>query len=338
MLAEQTILASDLRVITRYLTSLGMDPEPVLTAAGIDGSALSEPRSRVAVQQVEALLTQLVEQFPDRNLGLALANHHHMTDSHVLGLTAIASATGLDALRRLVRYQALVSTQEPFTITEDAETVTLSKKAVHGDTAEHLIQVFIFAVILTAIRNISGFTGDLTGIAFTGKPQGPEADYRRHFGPRVRFSSGDAKLTVPRAILEQPVSTGNVDILTANEPLLSSLVRAVRENNLPAKIKLAILDSLPNHTLTEEDAAAAQNMSLRTFQRRLEDEGTRFRALLDQTRTERAESLLGDASCSLSEVGYHCGFSEQASFSRAFKRWTGKTPSDYRKALLAPDH
>ena len=337
-MTEQTILASDLRVITRYLTSLGMDPAPVLAAAGIDGSALSEPRGRVAVQQVEALLTQLVEQFPDRNLGLALANHHHMTDTHVLGLTAIASATGLDALRRLVRYQALVSTQEPFTITEDAETITLSKKAVHGDTAEHLIQVFIFAVILNAIRNISGFTGDLTGIAFTGRPQGPEADYRKHFGPRVSFSSGDAKLAVPRAVLEQPVSTGNVDILTANEPLLSSLVRAVRENNLLAKIKVAILDRLPDHTLTEEEAAGSQNMSLRTFQRRLEDEGTRFRALLDQTRTDRAESLLGDPAYSLSEIGYHCGFSEQASFSRAFKRWTGKTPSDYRKALLAPDH
>ena len=337
-MTEQTILASDLRVITRYLTSLGMDPAPVLTAAGIDAAALSEPRGRVSAQQVEDLLTQLVAQFPDRNLGLALANHHHMTDTHVLGLTAIASATGLDALRRLARYQALVSTREPFTVTEDAQAVTLSKTAVHNDSAEHLIQVFVFAVILTAIRNISGFTGDLTGIAFTCAPQGPEADYRRHFGPKVSFASGEASMTIPRAALEQPVSTSNVDILTANEPLLASLVRAVRENNLPAKIKLAILDTLPDHTLTEEEAAASQNMSLRTFQRRLEDEGTRFRALLDQTRMERAESLLGDPDCSLSGVGYHCGFSEQASFSRAFKRWTGKTPSDYRETLLAPDH
>ena len=138
-MTEQTFLASDLRVITRYLTSAGMDPEPVLTAAGIDSSALSEPRRRISVHQVEALLTQLGAQFPDRNLGLTLANHHHMTDTHVLGLTAIASATGLDALRRLVRYQALVSTREPFTITEDAQAVTLSKTAVHNDSAEHLI-------------------------------------------------------------------------------------------------------------------------------------------------------------------------------------------------------
>ena len=324
---------------TRYLTSLGIDPAPVLTTAGIDASALSQPRGRVPVQQVEALLTQLAAQFPDRNLGLAMANNHHMTDTHVLGLTAVASATGLDALRRLVRYQALVSTQEPFTITEDAETVTLRKTAVHGDTAEHLVQVFVFAVILDRDpQHLQASRATSAASPSPATPQGPEADYRRHFGPRVSFSSGDAKMTVPRAVLERPVSTGNVDILTANEPLLASLVRAVRENNLPAKIKLAILDSLPDHTLTEEEAAASQNMSLRTFQRRLEDEGTRFRALLDQTRTERAESLLGDPVCSLSEVSYHCGFSEQASFSRAFKRWTGKTPSDYRKALLAPDH
>ena len=99
---------------------------------------------------------------------------------------------------------------------------------------------------------------------------------------------------------------------------------------------MAILDHLPDHTLSEEEAAASQNMSLRTFQRRLEDEGTRFRALLDQTRTERAESLLADSSYALSEVSYQCGFSEQASFSRAFKRWTGKTPSQYRSKLLDP--
>ena len=337
-MTEQTILASDLRVITRYLTSLGMDPAPVLTAAGIDASALSEPRGRISVQQVEALLTQLAAAIPGSQSGSGDGQPPPHDRHPCAGLDRYClrhrsgCATSAGALSGAGLHSGTLHDHE------DAETVTLSKTAVHNDTAEHLVQVFVFAVILTAIRNISGFTGDLTGIAFTGQPQGPEADYRQHFGPRVSFSSGDAKMTVPRAVLERPVSTGNVDILTANEPLLASLVRAVRENNLPAKIKLAILDSLPDHTLTEEEAAASQNMSLRTFQRRLEDEGTRFRALLDQTRTERAESLLGDPACSLSEVGYHCGFSEQASFSRAFKRWTGKTPSDYRKALLAPDH
>jgi AraC-like DNA-binding protein len=76
-------------------------------------------------------------------------------------------------------------------------------------------------------------------------------------------------------------------------------------------------------------------MSLRTLQRRLQDEGTRFRVLLDQTRAELAENRLGDPMVGLSEVSYLCGFSEQASFSRAFKRWTGESPSTYRQKLLS---
>jgi hypothetical protein len=63
----------------------------------------------------------------------------------------------------------------------------------------------------------------------------------------------------------QPISTSNIDVLTANEPMLESLVRAVREGSLLATLKVAILDQLPAHTLTEEEAAASQNMSLRTL-------------------------------------------------------------------------
>ena len=270
-MSEQTILASDLRVITRYLNSQQLDPDAVLTAAGIDSATLSEPRGRVPAMQVGELLNQLVTQHPDRNLGLALAQHHHMTDTHVLGLTAIASETSLDALRRLIRYQALVSSQEPLSIAETDDAVTLNKATAQTPVAEHVIQVFLFAVVLSAIRNISGFQGDIVESAspVLHRAQKPITAV---FGPRVRFNGG-ATGVAPSA-LEQPISTGNVDILTTNEPLLASLVRAVRENNLPAKIKLAILDQLPDHTLTEEEAAASQNMSLRTFQRRLEDERT----------------------------------------------------------------
>jgi AraC-like DNA-binding protein len=189
-------------------------------------------------------------------------------------------------------------------------------------------------VLLTAVREISGFSGDIVSVSFTGKPMGNEARYRQVFGPQVTFSAKHASLVLPRDVLDTPISTSNIDIITGNEPTLASLVRSVRENSLPATVKMAILDRLPEQTLTEEEAATTHNMSLRTFQRRLESEGTRFRVLLDQTRTQLAESLLADASFTLTEVSFYCGFSEQASFSRAFKRWTGKTPSAYRATLL----
>ncbi|MDG2461616.1 MAG: AraC family transcriptional regulator ligand-binding domain-containing protein [Luminiphilus sp.] len=334
-MSEQTILASDFRVIVRYLSARGINADSALDAAGVLPMALSQPRARVPAQQLGELLTQLSHQFPESNLGFELADHHHVTDPHMLGITAVASATGIDALRRIIRYQALVSTHESLRLVESESTVTLSKSVVQNEAAEHIIQVFLFTVVLNAIRNITGFKGDIAGVRFTGRAQGKESLYRAHFGPRAAFSQSEAELILPRPVLEPPITTANVDILTANEPMLASLVRSVREKSLAATVKLAILDRLPERTLTEQEAADSQNISLRTFQRRLESENSRYRVLMDQTRTELAERLLADSNYALSEVSYYCGFSEQASFSRAFKRWTGQTPSRYREGLLA---
>ena len=333
-MSEHTILASDLRVVERFVLSRGDDISSLLRAAEISPDLLKKPRERVPAEQVGALLGALAREYPERPLGLELANCHRITDTHVLGITAISSETTLAALRRLSQYQALVSTREPLQVVGHSDTVTVTKLAVQSAPAEHIIQSFLFAVLLNAVREISGFSGDVVSVSFTGKAMGDEAAYRQILGPRVSFSAKNASMVFPRDALEKPISTSNVDILTRNEPMLASLVRSVRERSLPATIKMAILDRLPEHTLTEEEAAATHNMSLRTFQRRLESEGTRFRVLLDQTRTQLAESLLADSTHTLGEVGYYCGFSEQASFSRAFKRWTGKTPSAYRAVLL----
>lgn len=334
MASEHTILASDLRVIERFVLSRGDDIAPLLQVADIPSALLKNPRERIPSPRVGALLDELTREYPGLQLGLELATFHRITDTHVLGITAISSETTLGALRRLSKYQALISTQQPLQLLENSNTVTVTKSAVQGEQAEHIIQSFLFAVLLTAVREISGFSGDIVSVAFTGKPMGDEARYRQVFGPRVAFSAKHASLVLPRDALDTPISTSNIDIITRNEPMLASLVRSVRENSLPATVKMAILDRLPEQTLTEEKAAATHNMSLRTFQRRLESEGTRFRVLLDQTRTQLAESLLADASNTLTEVSFYCGFSEQASFSRAFKRWTGKTPSAYRATLL----
>jgi len=330
---EQSILASDLRVIVRLMNARQLNTESMLSAAGIDAALLNDPRARVSAACLGNVITQLVQALPGTNLGLELARFHRITDTHVLGITAIASETGIEALRRLSRYQALVATVEPLTISEQRDQVIIKKAIVQDADAEHVIQVFLFAVLLGGIRDITGYLGDIVSVSFTGKAHGAESAYREVFGPHVGFSAKEATLVLPKAVLEAPISTSNIDILTKNEPMLASLVRAIREDNLLATLKMSILDHLPDKALTEEEAAASQNMSLRTFQRRIEAEGTRFRTLLDQTRAELAESLLADRTVSLSEVSYCCGFSEQASFSRAFKRWTGQTPSAYREAL-----
>lgn len=144
------MLASDLRVVERWLSGQGASVEDALQAAGIPMTALTKPRSRIPTAQVGALLKQLSSQYPAEDIGLALAQHHHIMDTHVLGITAISSETGLAALQRLCRYQALVSTHSPLQIIEEADSVTIAKNVVYEGMQNTSLRFFYSRFCSTA--------------------------------------------------------------------------------------------------------------------------------------------------------------------------------------------
>ena len=98
-------------------------------------------------------------------------------------------------------------------------------------------------------------------------------------------------------------------------------------------MKNEIVDELPSGLPSDELIAKAVSMSTRSLRRRLSAEGTTYSQLLDAVRRELAERYIADTSRSLGEISYLLGFSELSSFSRAFKRWTGHTPSAVRAEI-----
>jgi AraC-like DNA-binding protein len=80
-----------------------------------------------------------------------------------------------------------------------------------------------------------------------------------------------------------------------------------------------------------DHVASSMHMSARTLQRRLEDEGTRFGEVLEEVRARLARTWLRDPSLGLSEIAARLGFADLATFSRAFKRWTGMPPGQWRR-------
>jgi AraC-like DNA-binding protein len=103
-----------------------------------------------------------------------------------------------------------------------------------------------------------------------------------------------------------------------------SLVRTTKE-----EIARVLSEGLPKMA----DVARELGLSVRSFHRRLADHGANFQTLAEETRREIALSMLRDESCTLSEIAFLTGFSEQSAFNRAFKRWTNQTPANYRKSL-----
>jgi AraC-like DNA-binding protein len=102
------------------------------------------------------------------------------------------------------------------------------------------------------------------------------------------------------------------------------------DDNIIERIKAAIIDQLPSGQVTDSSIADALYLSRRTFHRRLLQQNTTFRAILNEVRQKLASQYITDSSLSLNEISFLLGFAEISSFSRAFKRWTGTSPSAFR--------
>ena len=99
------------------------------------------------------------------------------------------------------------------------------------------------------------------------------------------------------------------------------------------QVRRQLTAQLSSGMANQESIANELHMSLRTLQRKLESEGTTFKRLLEETRKGLAIQYMAESHHSVNEITYLLGFSEASNFSRAFKRWTGQSPSAYREGL-----
>ena len=129
--------------------------------------------------------------------------------------------------------------------------------------------------------------------------------------------------------------------LPGADAALSAIVRRRLEQVLPdallptsaslgARVRRMLVEDLGQTTLTADSVAKTLAMSRRTLTRRLGEEGTSFRAIMDDVRAELSRALLQDRSLSIADVAFFLQYSEPAAFHRSFRRWTGQTPQNYR--------
>lgn len=148
-------------------------------------------------------------------------------------------------------------------------------------------------------------------------------------GVPVRFGRRHSALYLPRSALEKPLRTADRH-LAATLGSLVGVPASQRPSFVPAlRAHLKSVLGSPPHRA--QHAARSLGVSLRTLQRQLTAQGLSFRSVLDEVRREQAEPLLIDRSLSVFEVAQRLGFAEQASFTRAFRRWTGQAPQRWRE-------
>ncbi len=195
----------------------------------------------------------------------------------------------------------------------------------------HCVDEYVLAFVLGHCRRGGAEVVPLRAWLACARPRTIEPLFDVLGTPDVAFGSTDTGFALSTEVAARPLAGADpMMLVTADQLASQALANAPRANAFAALVATRIESALTTDPSTEAIAAALQ-MSPRTLQRRLEDEGTRYSGVLELTRERVARRLLVDRALPLGEVAYRAGFADLASFSRAFKRWTGMPPGAFRR-------
>ena len=160
-------------------------------------------------------------------------------------------------------------------------------------------------------------------------PKEPER-WEYELASRVTFESDVTRITWARVDIMDPLVTGDPALARVNDDQTQAYLDSFMSQSTSREVVNKIVDRLPDGPPSQELIAGDLSVSNRTLQRKLKDEGTSFMELLQDTRLQLARKYLRQPGRSVVETAYLLGFSEPSTFSRAFKRWTGRAPAEYR--------
>ncbi|MBS8240092.1 AraC family transcriptional regulator [Marinobacter lipolyticus] len=326
-----------LHLLAELLNTIGVDERALLLRVGLDPARLKSTDLRVSQAQASEFVTRAIIESGEPGLGIMLARELKLPLHGALG-TAVMSSRSLDeALELMTRYLTLRAPHLNVERRQEGDNVLFN---VSCGVDLGPLQGFIMDAMLFGCVSM--------GAQLTGTPVPGSAILRRHAEPAyfhrfrqhipvpVRYNSAVDALLIPRAQLYLPVRFSDAQLAASSrakcEEALKQLtadagfacrVRRVIETSHPFPPKLARV-------------AATLFVSERTLKRRLQEEQASFQNLVDHVRLQRAGELLTNTGMNLSQIADALGYADAANFTRAFKRWTGTSPSHYRSQALQP--
>ena len=329
-----TSLGSVAGLLAKTLRSCDIDPEPLFSQAGIDLPGASDPDARIPTQRIEKLLDLAIEASGNPCIGLLAARQFQPAMLHGLGLAWLTSDTLRDALNRLVRYSRFVNPAWEFHVEVKPNTTDLvvTVPDIFSSIAQVVtdvgMAVFLRMCQITAVQPILP-----VHVTLQRPPPPCEDEFADMFGPSIEYDATVNRLCFDNELVNQPLTTANPELARVNDQTVVDYLARFDRAGIAMQVRLKIIEQLPHGIPRQGDIAEALEVSPRSLQRQLREEETSFKDLLENTRKVLAVQYLRKPHRSIAEIAYLLGFSESTHFSRAFKRWTGKTPGEFRESV-----
>jgi AraC-like DNA-binding protein len=318
-------------MLPKVLRELGVEPQAVFDAAGVDMARFADPESMISREDIARVILASVRASGRRDLGLLVAAQADERASGLFGQVVRSSGDLRSALHAMIRYgqlntRGIVAT---LTVAESTATLEMAVEGPYGGAAAISEDTLVGRYFLI-IRSLLGGGWRPTAVMLSHAPPPGTVSFSRFFGAPVHFNALRTALEFPAADLDRP-SVGGAAERRAELESAAEIAAAAFPIGFEERVRGMIHGHLADPELSVEQIAVLSGMSRRSLNRRLAERGTTFARLLRSVRFDIARRLLVESETPLSDVAAAIGYGDPSVFSAAFRAWSGISPREWRK-------
>lgn len=332
-----TVAVHFLRLLTDYAQQHGIPTPTLLAEQGLSLAVFDDPNGRVPYAAFDALCQLTAQKLNEPHLGLKLGQHIRPGHLGSHGLALMSCATMRDLVQQSARYSALTidAGHNEFEL-RGTDHVRIWRSNLPDGRSLGPIQDELQQAIAVYLCQYLANRTDLkpNWVSFTHTKPADTSLHEAVFHCPIRFGAKETAIAVDARLVDLPLPHANEQVRRIMDDLCAQLLKqlgSALEPSWLAMARRAVLESFQRGFPDIAEVAKAAQLSEQHLKDKLNKRGMSFRTFIDDLRQALAVGYMRDPTLSLVDVAYLLGFSEQSAFQRAFKRWTGQTPGDYRK-------
>lgn len=329
-LSTSYVSSSCPRVITHYLLEQKASREKIESILGCPLDSLESVEFRLPIENLNRLWEYAVKYTKQPDLGLKLGTRKVEDEVGLVGHIFFSNATISDALTQYQRYFSVTNENISINIQVSDDQIELQFLCIEPAYYSLYDMERTIAAGITRTREHLKRKLPLRYIGFQHAAPAHYERYNALFECPIRFSQPCCSIAFDKTYLDYRLPHRSSYLQKVLSKHLETVLSKIkRKTSFTDKIELMIEKRLANDSIDAEHIAQKLNMSRNTLYRRLQAEDISFHDLVDKVRKRKAIAYLRQGSLSISQIAFLLGFSELSAFSRAFKRWTGKSPAKY---------
>jgi AraC-like DNA-binding protein len=323
-------------VLLRYANSCGIETDDLIEKANLDTALFDETFERTDIEKFKFLWNNIIKRSDDPNFGLRFGSGYSLRKGGVLATIMLNCKDLEEALNKFINYHILNGEITQFDlVTNDEQVVLFIKPYTYDIVFSRHSNESVLAAIAKTFIGLSGGKLIIDEIHFAHEQAKDLALHNEVFKSSLFFGDQSNKIVFKKQFLSLPISYSNKQLLDSLLQFADKQVRDIKaKNQWSVKVERLLSEILLNGDKPTIDLISGKlMMSSRSLQQKLQKESTTYQLLLDKVRKDLSLQLIEKPDVSINDLAFLMAFSDQSAFTHSFKKWTGKSPLEFRKQV-----